>query len=184
MEEDGCKCYNEDQINKNLKDLLNNKESIIEEKMADKTYTLAEIRAAESDLDSAKSSGLLSSTMKLSDYIVLKPQNVVVVPESKKAYKQIYGKKPKEGEGLIRYCKDGLRIYYDEQPGWIGTFNAIENGIEHDGNLYYSLSGFASDYLKVERPDRVTKEVNGWTDCYYRDDEKSHLYPMDNLRKK
>ena len=200
MEEGGCKCYEED---KNLNASLTPQKGK-EIKMADRTRfdigIITEMRVYEVELDAAKRSGILSGTMSLSDYIVLKQQNVVVVPEPtvalpettnvvvtpqpKKAYKQIYGKKPKEGEGLIRYCKDGLRIWYDEQPGWQGTFNAAENGIEHDGNLYYSLSGFASDYLKVERSDRVTKEVNGWTDCYYRDEEKSHMYPMDNLRKK
>jgi len=172
MEEGGCACYQEEPKNLNIS--LSPQKGIIEETMS---YTLAEIRMAEADLDAAKSSGTLSGTMKLSDYMAL-TKNVVVEP--KKTYANIYGRCGTDRLSMMG-LKDGQKIRYKGQESWTGEFDAAEDGIRFGDDLYRSPSNFAGGFLRSKNPDATNPD--GWTACEYLD-EKGVWAPLDLLRKK
>ena len=50
---------------------------------------------------------------------------------------------------------------------WIGVYNKEESIIIYNGKKYTSISGFAEDHYKIERPDRV-HQTNGWVQCQWK----------------
>jgi hypothetical protein len=175
--EGGCKCYEEDKI---LKIFLSSQKDSIETKMADKAYTISEIRKYEVELALAKSNGTLSSTMIVSDYIAIRTQNIVVLHEPKRTYANIYGRWGTDRLSTLG-LKDGQKIRYKSQESWTGEFDSSEDGIHFGEDLYRSPSNFAGAYLKTKNPEATNPD--GWTTCEYLD-EKGVWAPLDSLRKK
>jgi hypothetical protein len=60
------------------------------------------------------------------------------------------------GQRIRHKCGDGKE--------WIGIYDSCKNRIEHEGESYKSLSGFAETHYSVDRTDR-RKEANGWKEC-------------------
>lgn len=64
---------------------------------------------------------------------------------------------------------------------WTSTWDAVRNCIMYGKKQYNSLSGFASDHYKIERPER-TSSANGWAECDVSYDNKMWV-SLDLLRK-
>ena len=61
---------------------------------------------------------------------------------------------------------DGQRIRHTIgiNKTWIGIYDSLKNGINHDTKFYKSVSGFAKAHYTIDRPDGA-REVNGWSVC-------------------
>ena len=90
----------------------------------------------------------------------------------------------KEYEKILNKSKIGCRILskcftngdpirhiikknqYGLSSCWEGVY--LNNTIIYDGKTYKSLSAFAGDHINIEKPNRKTKNSNGWSDCEYK----------------
>jgi hypothetical protein len=77
--------------------------------------------------------------------------------------------------------KDGQKIRYKGQESWTGEFDAAEDGIRFEDDLYRSPSNFGGGFLRLKNPDATNPD--GWTACEYLD-EQGVWAPLDLLRKK
>ena len=77
-------------------------------------------------------------------------------------------KKPAEG------CRDMLKCFSHNQrirhrtraSTWIGTYNKLENIIQHENNKYDSLGKFAVEHMTaLKTPTGARHAINGWKAC-------------------
>ena len=77
-------------------------------------------------------------------------------------------KKPAEGcRDMLKCFSHGQKIRHRTRTStWIGTYNKIENTIQHENNKYDSLGKFAVAHLTaLKTPTGARHAVNGWKAC-------------------
>ena len=92
--------------------------------------------------------------------LLTKALNKTATPQSKK--------KPAEGcRDMLKCFSHGQKIRHRTRTStWIGTYNKIENTIQHENNKYDSLGKFAVAHLTtLKTPTGARHAVNGWKAC-------------------